>query len=56
MLTAVLAKPCVLLSTQALLEYADEKKWISSAAAAREAISRARPTAYQDSVALLHFN
>lgn len=47
-----LTKPFVLLSTQALLEYAQEKHWIASAAQARQAIVRARPTAYQASVTL----
>jgi hypothetical protein len=47
-----LAKPCVLLSTQAFLEYAQEKRWIASAAQARQAIALARPTAYQESVTI----
>lgn len=47
-----LAKPFVLLSTQAFLEYAQEKHWIASATQARQAIARARPTAYQASVTI----
>lgn len=47
---AALTKPCILLSTQAFLEYAQEKQWIPSAAQARSAISLARPTAYKASV------
>jgi hypothetical protein len=45
----MLAKPCTLLSTQALLEYAESKKWIASAARARQAILRNRPGAYAES-------
>ncbi len=48
-----LTKPYVLLSTQAFLEYAQEKKWIKSAARAREAIAKARPMAYKESVSVL---
>lgn len=48
--THALAKPCTLLSTQAFLEYAQERKWIASAAKARQAIALARPTAYKASV------
>ena len=47
-----LAKPCVLLSTQAFLEYAQEKRWISSAAQARQSIAQNRPTAYSASVTI----
>lgn len=43
---SALAKPCLLLSTQAFLEYAQEKKWIASAAQARQSILQRRPTAY----------
>lgn len=50
---ASLGKPYVLLSTQAFLEYAQEKKWIQSAKEARLAISKARPTAWQESVRIL---
>lgn len=46
---AALAKPCLLLSTQAFLEYAQEKRWISSAAQARRSIAQRRPTAYSGS-------
>ena len=49
-----LTKPYVLISTQAFLEYAQEKKWIKSAAKAREAIAKARPTAYQESLSLFY--
>lgn len=45
-----LPKTCVLLSTQAFLEYAAEKAWIASAAQARQQIARARPTAWAASV------
>lgn len=45
-----LPKTCVLLSTQAFLEYAAEKAWIVSAAQARQQIAQARPTAWADSV------
>ena len=34
------AKPCIVLSTQAFLGYAERNRWIESAAKAREAISR----------------
>lgn len=40
-----LAKPCLLLSTQAFLEYAQEKRWIASAQDARRAIATLRPLA-----------
>lgn len=43
---AMLAKPCTLLSTQAFLEYAEHKKWITSAELARRAIIQNRPGAY----------
>ena len=49
---AALAKPCILLSTQAFLEYAQEKRWISSAAQARQLISQRRPMAYSTSDAI----
>lgn len=45
-----LQKPYLLLSTQAFLEYAQEKQWIASAGQARNAIMQARPYAYKDSV------
>ncbi|MET3106055.1 hypothetical protein AAKU67_000532 [Oxalobacteraceae bacterium GrIS 2.11] len=45
--TTSLAKPCLLLSTEAFLEYAEEMQWIPSAAQARAAIAMARPGAYQ---------
>jgi hypothetical protein len=48
-----ITKPYFLLSTQAFLEYAQEKQWIKSAENARSAISKARPTAYKDSVRML---
>lgn len=47
-----LAKPCLLLSTQAFLEYAEEKRWIPSAALARQAIETLRPFATSASVAI----
>ncbi|MBC7216385.1 MAG: hypothetical protein AB7V41_07515 [Burkholderiaceae bacterium] len=47
---AALPKTCVLLSTQAFLEYAAEKAWIASAAQARQQIALARPTAWTESV------
>lgn len=47
-----LAKPCLLLSTQAFLEYAQEKRWIPSAVQARQAIALRRPTAYSASDAI----
>ncbi|MFZ4626030.1 MAG: hypothetical protein ACOYNF_17565 [Rhodoferax sp.] len=50
---AGLAKPCTLLSTQALLDYAQSKGWIKSAMLARQAIARCRPLAYQDHVSLV---
>jgi hypothetical protein len=40
-----LTKPCLLLSTQAFLEYAEEKQWIPSASQARRAIETLRPHA-----------
>jgi len=46
---AMLVKSCVLLSTQAFLEYAQEKAWISSAEQARQAIVKNRPGAYAGS-------
>lgn len=49
-----LAKPCLLLSTQAFLEYAQEKQWITSAVQAREAIGQGRPGAYGESVVITH--
>jgi hypothetical protein len=49
---AALAKPCLLLSTQVFLEYAEEKRWISSAAHARQSIALRRPTAYRESDAI----
>lgn len=45
-----LAKPCVLLSTQAFLEYAEEKQWIPSAIQARQAMETLRPLANAVSV------
>lgn len=45
-----LNKPWTLLSTQAFLEYAQEKQWIASAQEARKAIARARPTAFDASM------
>jgi hypothetical protein len=45
-----LNKPYTLLSTQAFLEYAQEKKWIVSAQQARAAIAIARPGAYENSI------
>ncbi|MBU6270006.1 MAG: hypothetical protein KGQ67_01765 [Betaproteobacteria bacterium] len=48
-----LKKPFILLSTQAFLEYAQEKRWIASAAQARKAIAKARPRAYEESVTLM---
>ena len=50
---AALKKPYILLSTQAFLEYAQEKKWIASAEQARKAIAKARPRAYAESVTIL---
>ena len=41
-----LAKPCILLSTEAFLAYAQSKGWIASAEQARQSISRVRPDAY----------
>jgi hypothetical protein len=42
-----LAKPCILLSTQAFLEYAESNGWIKSADLARKAISQSRPMAFK---------
>ena len=50
--TASLTKPCTLLSTQAFLEYAQEKRWIASAAQARRNIETGRSTAFQETVLL----
>ncbi len=47
---AALNKPYTLLSTQAFLLYAEEKKWIASARQARAAIALARPGAYKNEV------
>ena len=41
-----LAKPCILLSTEAFLAYAQSKGWIASAEQARQSISQVRPDAY----------
>jgi len=49
---SALAKPCVLLSTQALLNYAESKGWIASAELARQAITQARPLAYPASITI----
>jgi len=49
---AMFVKSCTLLSTQAFLEYAQSKKWIASADAARLAIARSRPHAYGISKAI----
>ncbi len=49
---AGLAKPCILLSTQAFLDYAQSKTWIASAAQARDNIAQRRPTAYAASATL----
>lgn len=46
-------KPYIMLSTQAFLEYAQEKEWIASAEQARKAIAKARPHAYKESVTIL---
>lgn len=51
----MLAKPCTLLSTQAFLEYAENKKWIASAQQARHAILQNRPDAYAASKTILNF-
>lgn len=45
----MLQKPCTLLSTQALLEFAERQGWIASAQLARRAIAKSRPTAYSAS-------
>ena len=50
--SAMFVKSCTLLSTQAFLEYAENKKWIASARAAREAIAKNRPGAFEASRAL----
>ena len=50
---ASLKRPYILLSTQAFLEYAQEKKWIASAEQARKDIAKARPRAYTESVTIL---
>lgn len=42
-----LPRPCILLSTQAFLEYAESNGWIKSAGQARQAISQSRPMAYK---------
>jgi hypothetical protein len=42
-----LSKPCILLSTQGFLEYAQSNGWIKSADQARQAISQSRPMAYK---------
>ena len=47
-----LAKPCILLSTQAFLEYAQANAWIASVDLARQAISRSRPMAYKASTSI----
>lgn len=43
---AMFMKSCLLLSTQAFLEYAEGNNWIPSAEKARQAILRNRPGAY----------
>jgi hypothetical protein len=48
-----LAKPCILLSTEAFLEYAQSKGWIESAEVARQSIVRNRPGAY-NAVNVIH--
>jgi len=45
-----LNKPYMLLSTQAFLMFAEEKKWIASAQQARAAIALARPGAYKKDI------
>lgn len=50
--SAMFVKSCTLLSTQAFLEYAKSKKWIVSARAARDAIAKNRPGAFEASRAL----
>ncbi len=47
-----LARPCILLSTQAFLEYAQTNGWIASAEQARQAISHSRPMAYSASTVI----
>jgi hypothetical protein len=42
---AGLAKPCILISTQAFLGYAERKRWIKSAERTRQSIARLRPDA-----------
>ena len=49
---AMLTKPCIMLSTQAFLEFAESKKWIQSAEQARREIARMRPTAYGKSATI----
>lgn len=44
-----LTKPCILLSTEAFLEYAQSKGWIESAEQARQSIIQKRPDAYSTS-------
>jgi hypothetical protein len=51
---AMLAKPCILLSTQAFLEYAESKKWIASAQEARQSIVQNRPGAYNSSKTIVN--
>lgn len=48
-----LARPCILLSTQAFLEYAQSRGWIASAELARQSIVRNRPDAY-DAANVIH--
>jgi hypothetical protein len=48
-----LAKPCILLSTEAFLEYAQSRGWIESAEVARQSIVRNRPGAY-NAVNVIH--
>ncbi|NMM26003.1 MAG: hypothetical protein HHJ12_01660 [Glaciimonas sp.] len=48
-----LSKPCIFLSTQAFLEYAESNGWIKSADQARQAISQSRPMAYK-ATAIIH--
>jgi hypothetical protein len=48
-----LAKPCILLSTEAFLEYAQSRGWIASAEQARQSIFRTRPDAY-NAVNVIH--
>jgi hypothetical protein len=47
-----LAKPCILLSTQAFLEIAQKEMWIKSAEAARQAIATVRPSAHNTSMTI----